>query len=217
MSAGATMSNTWVGLSDIYLQAQHTPLVSPVAQVLRFTELALLNHNHDFESSKIWRVLSNWGVKPPSWLRRLAFFSLWGLFVLFVCAAFYCNHIATGWARVPHTIRVLATHYVVDSPGFTVTFFLCGLLSASMLWLPSHRYGKSTARHICGLHIGDNSTFLCTSNSLQLHFWWIWNQFNIVTTFKINENVASANPSSPVTLCRPSALNQPGKIKNTSK
>ena len=107
-----------------YLPPSPTQLVSPVAQVLRFTELALLNHNHDFESSKIWRVLSNWGVKPPSWLRRLAFFSLWGLFGLFVFAAFYCNHIATGWARVRHSIRVLATYYVVDSPGFTVTFFL---------------------------------------------------------------------------------------------
>ena len=152
-----------------YLPPSPTQLVSPVAQVLRFTELALLNHNHDFESSKIWRVLSNWGVKPPSWLRRLAFFSFWRFFI-FVCAAFYCNHIATGWARVSHTIRVLATHYVVGSPGFTVTFFvfLCGLLSASMLWLSCHRYGKSTARHICGIHIGDNSTLMCTSNSLQL-------------------------------------------------
>ena len=129
-------------------------------------------------------------------------------FVLFVFAAFYCNHIATVRARVPHTIRVLATHYVVGSPGFTVTFFvlLCGLLSASMLWLPCHRYGKSTARHICGLHIGDNSTFLCTSNSLQLQFWWIWNQFDIVSAFIINENLANANPSSPLIFCRLSAL-----------
>ena len=88
-------------------------------------------------------------------------------FVLFVFAAFYCNHIATVRARVPHTIRVLATHYVVGSPGFTVTFFvlLCGLLSASMLWLPCHRYGKSTVRHLCGLHIGDNWTFLCTTKT----------------------------------------------------
>ena len=138
-----------------YLPPSPTQLVSPVAQVLRFTELALLNHNHDFESSKIWRVLSNWGVKPLSWLRRLAFFHcdvflFFLYFCIFVFAAFYCNFIATCWTRVPHTIRVLATHYVVDSPGFTVTFFvfLCSLLSSSMLWLPSHRYGKSTARHI---------------------------------------------------------------------
>ena len=186
--------------------------MSPVAQVLRFTELALLNHNHDFESSKIWRVLSNWGVKPPSWLRRLAFFHcdvflFFLYFCIFVFAAFYCDHIATGWARVPHSIRVLATQYVVDSPVFTVTFFvlLCGLLSASMLWLSCHRYGKSTACRIYAAFILETIQRFCVLLTLY-NFNFDEYEFDIVSAFKINEKVAIANPSTKFVFCRLFAL-----------
>ena len=88
------MSNEWIGFSNTCLETPRQS-VSPVAQVLRFTELALLNKNHDFESSKIWLVLSNWGVKPPSWLRRLAF--CWFLFLSSLLSLFFWNILPQAW------------------------------------------------------------------------------------------------------------------------
>ena len=72
------MSNAWISFSDTRRLETDTQSVSPVAQVLRFT---VLNQESWLRiRSRVWRVLSDWGVKPPPWLRRLAFFSFSGVF-----------------------------------------------------------------------------------------------------------------------------------------
>ena len=113
LPVSCAMSNEWISFSDTCLETPRQS-VSPVAQVLRFTELALLNHNHDFESSKIWLVLSNWGRKPPSWLRRLAF--CWFLFLSSLLSLFYRNILPQAWQEY-----------------FTTECFMCLLRLLSLL------------------------------------------------------------------------------------
>ena len=107
------MSNEWISFSDTCLETPRQ-WVSPVAQVLRFTELALLNKNHDFESSQIWLVLSNWGVKPPSWLRRLAFFGFFSSLPFFPFS--FWNILPQAWQEY-----------------FTTECFMCLLRLLSLL------------------------------------------------------------------------------------